>query len=178
MEFKGFQHTKNSENLEIFEKSKTLAEYRPYSGNFFTFFKMSSIFAIFSCVEIHWTPNRNCSKFVRNLDFGSKTILQSFRMTKIDHIPYPDHNFWMKIDCCGIWFLTLMDFHVFYTFCTVFLYWPLQSSLWGPFRWKKLFFQLFPKWPVWVEKMCSGVLEGPSTCVLPISKLIMTIFHD
>ena len=40
------------------------------------------------------------------------------------------------------------------------------------------FFQLFPKWPVWVEKMCSGVLEGPSTCVLPISKLITAIFHD
>ena len=62
-------------------------------------------------------------------------------MTKIDHIPYPDHNFWMKIDCCGIWFLTPMDFHVFYTFCTVFLYWPLQSPLWGPFRRKKLFFR-------------------------------------
>ena len=95
----------------------------------------------FLCVKILWTPNWNNSKSVRNLNFGSKTILQSFRMTKIDHIPYPDHNFWMKIDCCGIWFLTPMDFHVFYTFCTVFLYWPLQSPLWGPFRRKKLFFR-------------------------------------
>ena len=107
----------------------------------FNFFQNFLDFRHFLCVKILWTPNRNCSKFVRNLDFGSKTILQSFRMTKIDHIPYPDHNFWMKIDCCGIWFLTPMDFHVFYTFCTVFLYWPLQSPLWGPFRRKKLFFR-------------------------------------
>ena len=109
-------------------------------SNIFYIFQNFLDFRYFSCVEIHWTPNRNCSKFVRNLDFGSKTILQSFRMTKIDHIPYPDHNFWMKIDCCGIWFLTPMDFHVFYTFCTVFLYWPLQSPLWGPFRRKNFFF--------------------------------------
>ena len=61
-------------------------------------------------------------------------------MTKIDHIPYRDHNFWMKIDCCGIWFLTPMDFHVFYTFCTVFLYWSLQSLLWGPKMSEKRFF--------------------------------------
>ena len=97
-------------------------------------------FRYFSCVGIHWTPNRNCSKFVRNLDFGSKTILQPFRMANVDHIPYPDHNFWMKIDCCGIWFLTLMDFHVFYTFCTVFLYWSLQGLLWGPKMSEKWFF--------------------------------------
>ena len=120
------------------------AIFSEFCYNFQTFLD----FRYFSCVGIHWTPNRNCSKFVRNLDFGSKTILQPFRMANVDHIPYPDHNFWMKIDCCGFWFLTPVDFPVLHTFCTVFLYWHLQSLLWGPKMSEKRFFQLFLKWPV------------------------------
>ena len=71
----------------------------------------------------------------------------------------------------------LIHFRIFgfFRFFLILAYFPYV--FWGPKMTKYYFFQLFPKWPVWVEKMCSGVLEGPSTCGLPISKLITVIFH-
>ena len=118
-------------------------------SNIFYIFQNFLDFRYFSCVKILSTPNRNCSKFVQNLDFGSNTILQTFRMTKVDHIPYPDHNFcgW-KLIAVGfgfwpLWIFTFFARFVQYSFTG--LYRPFCE---GPKWVKKDFFQLFLKWPV------------------------------
>ena len=90
--------------------------------------------------KIHLTTIWNLTKFVRNVDFGYKPILQPFRVTKGDHFLYRDHNFWTEIRSCGNRFSTTMDFWVFYCFYKEFLYWPLQSLLWGPFPPKSILF--------------------------------------
>ena len=89
------------------------------------FFKKPSFFAFFA-QKIHLTPIWNLTKFVRNFDFGSKTILQPFRVTKEDHFSYRDHNFWTKIRSCENRFSTTMDFRFF----TVFI----RNSFTGPYR--------------------------------------------
>ena len=99
---------------------------------FVVFFKKCSFFTFFA-QKIHLTPIWNLTKFVRNFDFGSKTILQPFRVTKEDHFAYRDHNFWTEIRSCGNRFSTTMDFSIFYCFYKEFLYWSLQSPLWGLF---------------------------------------------
>ncbi len=99
----------------------------------FWFFQKFPQFVRFFDKKIHLTPIWNLTKFVRNFDFGSKTILQPFRVTKEDHFSYRDHNFWTKIRSCENRFSTTMDFSIFYCFYKEFLYWPLQSPLWGPF---------------------------------------------
>ena len=104
----------------------------------FDFFSKNPQFLRFSYKTIHLTPIWNLTKFVRNFDFGSKTILQPFRMTEGDHFSYRDHNFWTKIRSCENRFSTTMDFCVFYWFYKQFLYWPLQSPLWGPFSPKSI----------------------------------------
>ena len=100
----------------------------------FDFFSKNPHFLRIYIQKIHLTPIWNLTKFVRNVDFGSKTILQPFRVTKEDHFSYRDHNFWTKIRSCENRFSTTMDFWVFYWFYKQFLYWPLQSFLWGPFH--------------------------------------------
>ena len=106
--------------------------YNRYSWRFLTFFKKNS-FLRFSHKKIHLTPIWNLTKFVRNFDFGFKTILEPFRVTKEDHFSYRDHNFWTEIRSCENRFSTTMDFSIFYCFYKEFLYWPLQSLLWMPF---------------------------------------------
>ena len=98
------------------------------------FFQKISNFLRIYIQKLHLTPIWNLTKFVRNVDFGSKTILQPFRVTKEDHFSYRDHNFWTKIRSCENRFSTTMDFWAFYWFYKQFLYWPLQSFLWGPFH--------------------------------------------
>ena len=106
--------------------------YRRYSWRFLTFFQKTLIFTFFA-QKIHLTPIRSLTKFVRNFNFESKTILQPFRVTKEDHFSYHEHNFWTKIRSCENRFSTTMGFWVFCWFYKQFLYWPLQSPLWGPF---------------------------------------------
>ncbi len=107
------------------------------------FFSKNPHFLRFSHKKIHLTPIWNLTKFVRNFDFGSKTILQPFRMTEGDHFSYRDHNFWTEIRSCGNRFSTPMDFSIFYCFYKEFLYLPLQSPLWGPFSPKSIQFFIF-----------------------------------
>ena len=98
----------------------------------FDFFSKNPHFLRFSCKNIHLTTIWNLTKFVRNGDFGSKTILETFRVTNEDYFSYRDNNFWTKLRSCENRFSTTMDSEFFYWFYKQFLYWPLQSFLWGP----------------------------------------------
>ena len=116
--------------------------YSRYSWIFW-FFQNFPNFLLFLDKKIHLTPIWNLTKFVRNFDFGSKTILQPFRVTNEDHFSYRDYNFWTKIRSCGNRFSTTMDFRFF----TVFIrnsftgpYRALCEAKFHPYRFKKVFF--------------------------------------
>ena len=109
----------------------------------FWFFSKKTRFFTFFTQKIHLTTIWNLTKFVRNIDFGSKTILQPFRVAKEDHFSYRDHNFWTKIRSCENRFSTTMDFLVFYWFYKQFLF--THRSI------QKVFFRIsiFFGWGCW-----------------------------
>ena len=99
-----------------------------YSWTFLIFSKFFH-FLLFLDKQIHLTPIWNLTKFVGYFDFGSKTILQPFRLTKEYHFSYRDHNFWTKIRSCENRFSTTMDFSIFYCFYKEFLTEPSVRAI-------------------------------------------------
>ena len=104
------------------------------------FFNKKKSFLRFSYKKIHLTSIWNLTKFVRNVDFGSKTILQPFRVTNEDHFSYRDHNFLDKNLSCENRFSTTMKFSIFYCFYKEFLTEPSVRAISTKIDPKKFFF--------------------------------------
>ena len=63
---------------------------------FFDFFQKSCKNSYYLVSRIFSTPPGKVSKIVSGSENESKPSLESFQVTKVDHISLFNHNFWMK----------------------------------------------------------------------------------
>ena len=90
----------------FFEKSSRKTSSLPISNlgstlesifqRFFNFFQKTCKNQYYLVSRIFSTPPRKVSKIVSGSENESKPSLESFQVTKVDHISLFDHNFWMK----------------------------------------------------------------------------------